>query len=102
MTNCETCGSKEPFTVACVPGVPYSAAYCKNCLWYDAHPFWILKSYISSALKPGQANRWSDSNIINQDYIDSLNTFLDGRYMSLREALILQPIIEEELKYDLR
>lgn len=42
MTPCETCGSDNPVGVACVPGVPYSAAYCQACLDAGAHPWNIL------------------------------------------------------------
>lgn len=40
--ECETCGSNSVLGVACVPGVPYSAAYCKECLNANAHPWKIL------------------------------------------------------------
>lgn len=42
MSLCETCGSSNPVGVASVPGVPYSAAYCQDCLDANAHPWKIL------------------------------------------------------------
>jgi hypothetical protein len=41
-TNCEVCGLRPSVGVACVPGVPYSAAYCRECLAVNAHPWGIL------------------------------------------------------------
>ncbi len=39
---CEVCAKHPVIGVACVPGVPYSAGYCEECLKADAHPWWIL------------------------------------------------------------
>ena len=39
---CEVCNKNEAVGVACVPGVPFSAAYCKECLAANAHPWGIL------------------------------------------------------------
>lgn len=46
MTNwhvkCETCQQNDAVGVAAVPGIPYSAAYCDDCLRANAHPWWLL------------------------------------------------------------
>lgn len=46
MTNwhvkCETCQQNDAVGVAAVPGIPYSAAYCDDCLRANAHPWWVL------------------------------------------------------------
>jgi hypothetical protein len=42
MTTCETCGGGNVVGVASVPGIPYSAAYCRACLEANAHPWFIL------------------------------------------------------------
>lgn len=42
MLNCETCGKNPGIAVLCVPGVPYSASYCQECLNADAHPYNVL------------------------------------------------------------
>ena len=43
LTNmCEVCGIEKSEIVACVPGFPYSAAYCKECSEADAHPWFIM------------------------------------------------------------
>jgi hypothetical protein len=39
---CEVCKNNEGIGVASVPGVPYSAAYCRECLQADAHPLGIV------------------------------------------------------------
>lgn len=39
---CESCNKNEAMGVACVPGVPCSAAYCYECLGANSHPMHIL------------------------------------------------------------
>lgn len=47
---CSVCDKNEAFGslmiiilgVCCVPSVPCSMAYCKECLEANAHPWWIL------------------------------------------------------------
>ena len=40
--KCEVCNERESIGVCCVPGVPYSAAYCRECLAAGAQPYHIL------------------------------------------------------------
>lgn len=40
--TCEVCNKAESIGVCCVPGVPYSAAYCRGCLEANAHPWFAL------------------------------------------------------------
>ncbi len=40
--TCESCNKNKSVGVACVPGVPYSAAYCGECLDANSHPMHIL------------------------------------------------------------
>jgi hypothetical protein len=42
MPTCQVCDKNLAVGVACVPGVPYSAAYCLDCLKADAHPLFIV------------------------------------------------------------
>jgi hypothetical protein len=42
MPTCEVCKKEQAVGVCCVPGVPYSAAYCKTCLDANAHPYFIV------------------------------------------------------------
>lgn len=46
MPTCEVCGEREAIGVACVPGVPYSAAYCEPCLECGAHPLNIVVALV--------------------------------------------------------
>jgi len=39
---CNVCGKNEALGVCCVPSVPCSMAYCKECLEANAHPWGIL------------------------------------------------------------
>ena len=42
MSLCEVCGKNESVGVACIPGLPMSAAYCLDCLKAGAHPLGAL------------------------------------------------------------
>ena len=44
MTNriCEVCEKEPSVGVACVPGIPFSAAYCNGCLQANALPWWLM------------------------------------------------------------
>jgi hypothetical protein len=42
LPTCEVCGARQAVGVCCVPGVPYSPAYCRECLDANAHPWGIL------------------------------------------------------------
>lgn len=44
MPICETCNKNTSIGVCCVPSVPYSAAYCRECLEANAHPYHIMVS----------------------------------------------------------
>ena len=37
--DCQVCKKEKRTSVACVPGVPYSAAYCEECFNANAHPY---------------------------------------------------------------
>jgi len=39
---CEVCKQDKKTTVACVPGVPYSSAYCEDCFNANAHPYHLV------------------------------------------------------------
>jgi hypothetical protein len=87
-TNCEVCNLEPSIGVACVPALPVSVAYGEKCLSYNAHPFELLKSNVICCGGPGNVGTW---------FLDGLNTFVDGKYMTLRLALELHPITMEEL-----
>lgn len=56
--KCEVCGAPEVHGVCSVPGVPYSAAYCRPCLEKDLHPMWILIANTASIGGLDQAAPW--------------------------------------------
>jgi hypothetical protein len=49
MPMCEVCKKNVSVGVACVPGIPYSAAYCEECLKANAHPYGILVAEVAVA-----------------------------------------------------
>lgn len=44
---CEVCNKNEIVGVCCVPGIPYSAGYCAECLKANAHPWHILVAQVA-------------------------------------------------------
>jgi hypothetical protein len=40
--TCDVCGKEAECGVCCVPGVPMSVAYCRECLIANAHPWNVL------------------------------------------------------------
>jgi hypothetical protein len=87
MTNCETCGSTEPIGVACVPAIPYSAAYCRTCLVQGADPWWLRRAQI---LACGGVDE------VVPEFLDWW-TFTQGVYMTIRDALRFEPVTKEEI-----
>lgn len=42
---CECCNQKKPLVgVACIPGIPMSIAWCRECLEADVIPYWAAVS----------------------------------------------------------
>jgi len=39
---CDACGKNKAVGVACVPMVPCSMAYCRECLQHNSHPMNVL------------------------------------------------------------
>jgi len=40
--SCDVCNKNDEIGVACIPGIPCSAAYCQECLDANAHPWWAI------------------------------------------------------------
>lgn len=55
---CEVCLQNEAIGVASVPGIPYSAAYCTECLKANAHPWRILVAEVSCLGGLEYATEW--------------------------------------------
>jgi hypothetical protein len=75
MPLCEVCNKNKSIGVASVPGVPYSAAYCKECLEANAHPLFII---IANTACCGGLDKCSDwwKEIVN-DTLKHLNKTLE-------------------------
>lgn len=86
-TLCEVCNKEPMVGVACVPGIPYSAAYGRECLQRRADPYAIIRINIACVGGPEHAADWA---------LDTM-TFVDGEYMTLRAALEKYPLTKEEL-----
>jgi hypothetical protein len=41
-SKCDTCGKTGIVGVACMPGVPISFGYCRECLTANAHPYFAV------------------------------------------------------------
>jgi hypothetical protein len=85
--QCEVCKQEPAVGVACVPGIPYSAAYGRNCLQQGADPYEIVRANIACCNGPEHVANWVLDRTI----------FLDGEYMAMREALTRYPMTQEEI-----
>lgn len=86
--KCEVCNQEDSFGVASVPGIPYSAAYGLNCLNQGADPWDIVRANIVACGGPANVASW----------VLGGRTFVADKYMTVREALEVQPITEQELQ----
>lgn len=89
MLKCEVCNQEDGVGVACVPGVPYSAAYGEECLRRGADPFGIMRANVICC---GGVEKIYPEYLLNM-------TFVDGEYMSLDEGLKRYPITEKDLDF---
>lgn len=85
--KCEVCGLEDAVGVASVPAIPYSAAYGRECLRRGADPYWIVRANIACCGGPEHVAEW---------VLDGM-TWLDGEYVTLREALVRYPMGEGEI-----
>jgi hypothetical protein len=84
---CEVCNSEPAVGVACVPGIPMSVAYGNNCLREGADPLWALRANVACC---------GGVDCIVPEYLES-RTYLNGEYVTLREALTQYPLTQDEL-----
>jgi hypothetical protein len=84
---CEVCEKEDAVGVACVPAIPYSAAYGSQCLTLNAHPYGILRANVA-------CNGGPDG---TADWFMNLMTFVGGQYVTLRNAMEQYPLTAEEL-----
>lgn len=63
--TCDVCGVEPAVGVCCIPGVAYSAAYCRTCLEADAHPWHILVANTWCIGSLAQAAPWWRQMVLN-------------------------------------
>jgi len=69
--KCQVCGKDEKTKICTIPGVPYSAAYCKSCFDANAHPYDLVVSNTWAAGGYNKcANWWQD---LVDDTLEHLN-----------------------------
>lgn len=85
--QCEVCKQEPMVGVACVPGIPYSAAYGRECLNRRADPYEIIRINVACCGGVEHVADWALGTM----------TFVDGEYITLRAALERYPLTKEEL-----
>jgi hypothetical protein len=86
---CEVCNKEEALCVACIPGIPMSVAYGRNCIDNYAHPVWAIRANI---LCCGGVEE------VNQAYLNTLVYSEENEYITIEEELKRRPFTEKELK----
>jgi hypothetical protein len=85
---CDVCNGEsggKQVGVACIPGVPMSIMWCSECLKHNCAPKWILEFDYSM----------SDGDLRNlQEWASERETWLDGKYITLRELVAITPADE--------
>jgi len=84
--ECEVCRKNDSIGVCSVPGVPYSAAFCSECLHSGAIPYWIAVA--NTALCGGYdhvADWWRDTVLATLKVCDkSMDQFLQDVDLDLK------------------
>lgn len=81
--QCEVCRKEPAVGVACVPGIPYSAAYGRECIRRGANPYGIIRANVACCGGPDE---------VVPEYLEIV-TYVDGEYMTLRVALLRHPMV---------
>jgi len=84
---CEVCEKEPAVCVACVPGIPYSAAYGRECLRHGADPYGIVRANIACCSGPEN---------VRPSYLETV-VYVDGEYISIKDALKRYPMTLEEI-----
>jgi hypothetical protein len=85
--TCEVCGTEQAVGVACVPGIPYSAAYGRECLLRGAQPYHIVRANVACCGGLAYMMEWYGETVV----------YVDGQYTTLRVALGREPLRAAEL-----
>jgi len=89
---CETCGQEPEVGVFCLTEMPASAGMGKKCLAEGAEPFHWLRRHVAACLAAGVRD-----SVAYEAWLDKLKTYVEGNYVTLREALARHPITQEEI-----
>lgn len=79
-------------SVDCVTGMPFSAGRGMKCIGERAEPFRILRKHAIATAFNGIRDVADYEN-----WLDTVRTFVEGEYLTLREALSRYPVTSEEL-----
>ncbi len=92
---CGICGKEPSVGDYRWAEMPISVEIGKKCQAKRAEPFRWLRHRACSAAVNGVRNQASYDN-----WLDKSKTYVDGRYVSLREALARYPITQEEMRQE--
>lgn len=73
--NCECCGA--PTSIVCATCIPYSTAFCYDCLDNHAQPRWVVDYIIEVSLENdiGRAAPW----------VFEITIFINGEYVKFKD-----------------
>jgi len=91
-STCETYGQEPMVGVGGVTGKPFSARRGEKGIAERAEPFRILRKHAIAAAVDGIRDVADYEN-----WLDTVRTFVEGKYLTLREALSRYPVTSEEL-----
>jgi len=90
---CSTCGKELMVGVFNLTEMPVSAGMGVRCLAEHAEPFRYLRLHVCYGMVNGVRDQ-----VAYDRWLDQVNTYVDGGYMSLREAVARYPITEKEVE----
>src|SRR5438270_14061852 len=89
---CSTCGKEPMVGVFNLTEMPASAGIGEKCLAKRAEPFRCLRTHACYVAVNGVKDQAAYEN-----WLDKVKTYVDGGYVSMREALARYPITQEEM-----
>ena len=81
MCICQVCNIKESVIVACVPGVPMSAAYCQSCVDNQVHPLDILAAICGGLDEMDK--EWKTMVTVSLDYFHKDNNWFNEKVKNM-------------------
>ena len=83
--TCDVCGKEEAVGVACVPFVPMSVAYGRECLQANAHPWDVLVA--NTACLNGLENACKDWKTMVEDTCKHLGKTMEEFNHDVEESI---------------